>query len=212
MENLDSEKEQLEQVKKWFQENGMSIVLGIVLGLGGVYGWRGWQSYQVNVAEAVSAQLTTAEQHLVKGEHELAVTQVEKLLEESNSALYTDMARLLLARVRVEQGMLDKAAEPLKTIVADKQSVFNTIARLRLARIYLAQSRLDDAAQLTSESVDETYAHAFEEFRGDLELAHGQHAAARAAYLNAMTLAGTNTDTQFLQMKLDDLPATEQLD
>jgi len=212
MENLDSEKEQLEQLKGWFKENGMSLVLGVVLGLGGVYGWRGWQTYQVGVSEKVSAQLATAEQHLDSNEYELAATQVEKLLEDTDSALYTDMSRLLLARVRVEQGMLDKAAEPLKTIIADKQSVFNTIARLRLARIYLAQSRLDDADQLVGESVDESYAHAFEELRGDLELARGQYSAARAAYANAVTLAGTNTDTRFLQMKLDDLPSDEQLD
>ena len=36
MEHLDSEKEQLEQIKGWLRENGLSIVLGIVLGLGGV--------------------------------------------------------------------------------------------------------------------------------------------------------------------------------
>ena len=209
MENLDSEKEQLEQLKGWFKENGMSLVLGVVLGLGGVYGWRGWQSYQVGVADKISAQLSTAEQHLASNEYELAASQVEKLLEETNAALYTDMSRLLLARVRVEQGMLDKAVEPLKAIIADKQSVFNTVAKLRLARIYLAQSRLDDAEQLVSESVENAYAHAFEELRGDIELARGQYSAARTAYLNSMTLAGNNSDTQFLQMKLDDLPSAE---
>lgn len=212
MEHLDSEKEQLEQVKDWFKENGMSLVLGIVLGLGGVYGWRGWQSHQVDMAEEASAQLATAEQHLASKEYELAASLVEQLQEDSGNALYTDMSRLLLARVRVEQGMLDKAIDPLRTIVDDKQSVFNTIARLRLARIYMAQSKLDDAKQLISESFDDAYAHAFEELRGDLELAAGQHEAARAAYTNALSLAGISTDTQFLQMKLDDLPGTEQVE
>jgi len=209
MENMDSEKEQLEQVKKWIQENGMSLVLGVVLGLGGVYGWRGWQSHKITEAENISAELHATEQYVTAGQYELAATQAEKLVKEGQGAIYVDMSRLLLARARVEQGLLDKAVEPLKDIVADKQSVFNVIARLRLARIYLAQSRIDEAEQLITESVSSAYAHAFEELRGDLEFARGQYSAARTAYLNSMALASRDTDTQFLQMKLDDLPAAE---
>jgi predicted negative regulator of RcsB-dependent stress response len=209
MEHIDSEKEQLEQVKSWIKENGMSLVLGVVLGLGGVYGWRGWQSHQVTVAEKVSAELHATEQSLSADQYEQAAIQAEKLVKESQGALYVDMSRLLLARARVEQGLLDKAIVPLKDIVADKQSVFNTIARLRLARIYLAQSKLDEVEQLISESVDNAYAHAFEELRGDLEFTRGQYSAARTAYLNSMTLASQDTDTQFLQMKIDDLPVAE---
>ena len=209
MEHIDSEKEQLEQVKSWIRENGMSLVLGVVLGLGGVYGWRGWQSHQVTVAEKVSAELHATEQFLSADQYEQAAIQAEKLVKESQGALYVDMSRLLLARARVEQGLLDKAIVPLNDIIADKQSVFNTIARLRLARIYLAQSKLDEAEQLISESVDNAYAQAFEELRGDLEFARGQYSAARTAYLNSMTLASQDTDTQFLQMKIDDLPVAE---
>lgn len=212
MESLNSENEQFEQLKRWLKENGVLLVLGFVLGLGGVYGWRGWQSYQVSVSEKASLQLTVAEQYLVNGEHEFAVTQIEELLQATDNALYVDMSRLLLARVRVEQGMLDKAVEPLKTITEDKGSMFNSIARLRLARVYLEQSQLDAAEQLVAGDVDDAYEYAFEEFRGDLELARGEHVAARSAYTKAISLAGVNVDTQFLQMKLDDLPDIKQVD
>ena len=209
MENLDSDKEQLEQFKKWFQENGMSLVLGVVLGLGGVYGWRGWQSYQVSEAEKLSAELTVALLNLDADEYELTASQAEKLAKDNNGTLNADMSMLILARARVEQGLLDKAIEPLKDIVANKKSVFNSIARLRLARIYLEKSSLNEAEKLIMDNTDKAYAHAFEELRGDLELARGKSAAARIAYLNSMTLASKGIDTQFLQMKLDDLPTAE---
>lgn len=209
MDNLDSEKEQLEQFKKWFQENGMSLVLGVVLGLGGVYGWRGWQSYQVGQAEKLSAELTIAQQHLATDEYELTVTQAEKLVKANDGTLNADMSRLILARARVEQGLLDKAIEPLQAIATNKNSVFNSIASLRLARIYLAKSSLGEAEKLIMGNADNAYAYAFEELRGDLELARGESAAARTAYLNSMALASSGTDTQFLQMKLDDLPTVE---
>jgi len=209
MENMDSEKEQLQQIKRWIQENGMSLVLGVVLGLGGVYGWRGWQSHQVTVAENISVEIHVIEQLLSSGQYEQAAVQAEKLVKDNQGSLYADMSRLLLARARVEQGQMDKAVEPLKEIVADKQSTFNAIATLRLARLYLAQSKLDEVEQLLSVSVDSSYAYAFEELRGDLEYERGQYAAARTAYMNSMTLASQDTDTQFIQMKIDDLPAAE---
>jgi predicted negative regulator of RcsB-dependent stress response len=208
MENLDSEKEELEKLKSWLKENGMSIVLGVVLGLGGVYGWRGWQSHQVTQAENISAQLNSAQQQLANNQFSQAAELARTLEQDEKDSLYADMSRLLLARALVEQGQLDDAAGTLKVISDDKDSIFNTIARLRLARIFLSQSKLDEAEQLTVDSVDNAYAPAFEELRGDLERARGNYAAARTAYLNSMTLAN-NANTEFLQMKLDDLPIVE---
>lgn len=209
MDNLDSEKDELEKVKSWLRENGMSIVLGIVLGLGGVYGWRGWQSYQVDVAANTSATLTEVQQQLTEGQYSEAARRVEQVLDDGPSSMYTDMSQLLLARAQVEQGELDKAVITLKQISDNKDSIFNTIARLRLARIYLAQEKLDEAEQLIQASVDNAYAHAFEELRGDIEMARGEYAAARTAYLNSLSLAGNSSNTEFLQMKLDDLPVAE---
>ncbi len=209
MDNFDSEKDELEKAKSWLKENGMSIVLGIVLGLGGVYGWRGWQTYQVKQSENLSASLGSVEQKLLDKEYAGAAAIAEQVLEDDDDSLYADLSRLLLARARVEQGKLDEAAGPLQEIIDDKNSIFQTIARLRLARIYLAQSKLDQVEQLIQASVDNAYAHAFEELRGDLELARGEYAAARTAYLNSMSLAGPGGNSEFLQMKLDDLPGSE---
>lgn len=209
MDNLDSEKEELEKVKSWLKENGMSIVLGIVLGLGGVYGWRGWQSHQVNVAANTSARLTQVQQQLTDGKYAEAASLAEQVLDDGPGSMYADMSHLLLARAQVEQGELDKAVTTLKTISDDQDSIFNTIARLRLARIYLAQEKLDEAERLIEATVDNAYAHAIEELRGDLEMARGEYAAARTAYLNSLSLAANSTNTDFLQMKLDDLPVAE---
>jgi predicted negative regulator of RcsB-dependent stress response len=209
MEHLDSEKEQLEKIKHWLQENGLSIVLGIVLGLGGVYGWRGWQSYQAGVAEEYSARITSIENHLSADRLDQAVTQAQKLIAEAGNELYVNMSRLLLARAYVDQGELDKAAEPLANIVADKDSPLKTIAALRLARIYLSQAKLDAASQLIPSTTDGAYAQAFAELKGDIAQARGQHDAARSAYEQAIALANNDPSNQFLQMKLEAVPVTE---
>ena len=209
MDNFDSEKEQLEQIKTWLRENGLSIVLGIVLGLGGVYGWRGWQGHKVSVAEEYSASLASAEQHLEKANYQQAAVEARQLIEDGDGTLYAELSRLVLARAEVEQGKLDEGALPLQEIVADKESVFNTVARIRLAKIYIAQSRFDEAEKLVTREAENAYAAVLEELRGDIEFGRGEYVAARTAYLNAISLAGANAGNQFLQMKIDAVPVAE---
>ena len=52
MSTLETEEQQVEAIKKWWQENGKSLIAGIVIGLGGIVGWQGWQTYQIEQAEA----------------------------------------------------------------------------------------------------------------------------------------------------------------
>ena len=47
MAELLTEEEQVEQLKKWWKENGLSIVGGVVVGLALVFGWRSWQHHQL---------------------------------------------------------------------------------------------------------------------------------------------------------------------
>jgi len=208
MADLDNEKEQLAAIKKWIQENGLSIVAGIVLGLGGVYGWRYWQEYRVSQSELTSAQLTEVVEHLDKQQYEAGVTIAQDLVEANTDTLYAEMAQLLIARARVQQGLLYAAAEPLQALIkGSASSQFKNVARIRLARIYLAQSKFDLAAALISESADQTYQREFEELRGDIFFYKGELNEARSSYVQALALASPAENTELLQMKLDEIPA-----
>lgn len=223
METLDSEKEQLASIKKWIQENGLSIVAGVVLGLGGVYGWRYWQEYDISQSEIMSAQLNEAINQIDSQQYEAGAKIAQQLADENSGTLYGDMAQLVISRARVQQGLLDEAAKPLQALLDGKSSFqlsnivrlqfegspaqFQNIARLRLVRIYLAQSKFDAALALIPDSSDKAYVREYEELRGDIAFYKGEKDKARAAYTRALALASLAEDTQFLQMKLDDLPA-----
>ena len=56
MAELRSEEEQLEVVKRWWKENGTSLIAGAVLAAAGVFGWNAWQNYQEGKSEAASAR------------------------------------------------------------------------------------------------------------------------------------------------------------
>ena len=40
---METEEEQVEKLKAWLKENGLSIVMGIVIGVGGIGGYNYWQ-------------------------------------------------------------------------------------------------------------------------------------------------------------------------
>ena len=56
MELYDSEEQQVEAIKDWWKENGKAVVLGVVVGLGGLFGWR---YYQDSVVQAQAHQNNT---------------------------------------------------------------------------------------------------------------------------------------------------------
>lgn len=49
-----TEEERMEAARLWWRENGKFVVIGAVLGIGVVLGWRGWEEYQVRHARAAA--------------------------------------------------------------------------------------------------------------------------------------------------------------
>ena len=55
---MDTEDQQLEELKKWWKENGSSIITGVVLGLAILFGARAWFAWQERTAQQASAVYT----------------------------------------------------------------------------------------------------------------------------------------------------------
>ena len=55
--------EQGERVQQWLRQNGLSIVIGIVIGLVAIFGWQQWRNHQATremEASSLYQQLQTA--------------------------------------------------------------------------------------------------------------------------------------------------------
>ena len=50
---METEDQQLEDFKKWWKENGSSIITGVVLGLAVLFGTRSWFTWQERTAECI---------------------------------------------------------------------------------------------------------------------------------------------------------------
>ena len=49
-----SEEEQLESLKRWWKENGLSTVIVVVLAVGGYFGWDLWKGHRQAQTEAAA--------------------------------------------------------------------------------------------------------------------------------------------------------------
>lgn len=206
MEVYRSEEEQIEAIKKWWKENGRSVILGIAFGGAIVVGWGIWQSNQQTKAEQGSdlyQQLVTAVQDK---ESESALKLSERLIDRYGRTSYAVYANFFIAKLQTEKGDLSAAKKALETILesgADEN--YNHIARLRLIRLLAASGDLDGGLKMiaaTDIARSGKFEGSYEELRGDLFVALEKDSEARTAYQRAQQIG---VPSPYLQLKLDDV-------
>ncbi len=201
-----SEHEELEQLKVWWKEYGTSLVVGVLLGIGILVGYRYWIQHQATEREAASAAYDQmlGELHAKKPD---ARIQGEKLLNEYSSTPYASMAALLLARQAHEAGDKALARQRLEWALAHaKDAATQHAARLRLARLLLDAGEVAAVMPLLDIKDTAGFEAEYLELKGDVALAQGQKGAARSAYSEALKhVSAGSAYTAVITMKLDDL-------
>ncbi|NAW64888.1 YfgM family protein [Photobacterium halotolerans] len=196
-----TEEQQIESIKAWMKENGKAVVLGAVLGLGGLYGWRYYQGEVLAAKEQASEAYTQTVQALASGSDD-AISQTQTFINDNPSSQYAVLAALQLAKVQVEKGELDAAAEQLNWAISHTEDVaLLPVAHTRLARILAAQQSYDNALAELDKVKAESWQGKVAELRGDILLQKGDKSGARDAYISAQQLGASPA----LQIKLDDL-------
>ncbi|WP_168012493.1 YfgM family protein [Halomonas salinarum] len=216
MAELNTDEEQLEAIKRWWKENGTSLIAGVVIAAAGIFGWKAWEGYQANQAEAASMRyqqlLSLASQPTLEDAAlAQAREQVTALNEEHDGTLYADLATLIEARLAVADGDLAGARDALSSLIdATERGYLKDLARLRLARLQLAGDEADTALS-TLDAIDSEALNAQRlALRGDAQLALGQKDEARDAYREALATAEASGQPLFgTQLKLDNLGAEE---
>jgi len=205
----DTEEEQVEALKSWWKENGRSVIVGAILGAGLILGWNYWKEHQ---QEQTLAASTLYEQLLsfVDQEKDNEATKIAtQLIKQFPKTSYANYARLMQAKLNVNGGNLAAAKTILESVLKEKDIEFKNVARIRLVRLMLATKEYEKGLQLISEADPaniESFSANYDELTGDLYVALNRLGEARTAYQNAMRTA---TGSPLLQMKLDDITATE---
>ena len=209
MDELLSEKEQLEAIRSWWAENGRYIISGIVIGVALLVGWNYWNNKKAQDALAASTAYEALVTEVAAGNMEAARERADELYANHGSSVYTAQARLAMAKLYMDKGRDQDAAQELRALVAaGKDSEAVMIGRLRLAKILLYQDKPQEAIDLLQGYRDTAFAARYSETEGDAYAALGRPDDARDAY--AVALAdNSNAPTVnriLVQMKLNDLP------
>jgi len=209
--DIYTEEQQAEQLKQWWQENGKSVIAGIVLGLAAIFGWRWWQAEQIVQAEAASVIYQQMLSATNAGDAAGASEAAEQVLAKQGTGTYAVFAKLLLAKQALADKDMLGAEEHLRwALKKNRLESLGHDIRLRLARVLVAESRLDEALSLLEIRNRGAYSGSYDELRGDILALQGDLDAARGAYQQAQTKFRTaGADTAILEIKLDDLGRVE---
>jgi predicted negative regulator of RcsB-dependent stress response len=209
VDHYASEQEQIDQLKSWWKENGKSLILGLVLGVGGLAGYRYWDASETARAENASV---TYEQFLQMAQAQ-RIDDAKKtgraIIDNYADSIYARLSALLLAKIAIDKGENDDARGLLVKLVDDKKDTqIAYIARARLARIELAEGHPEAASELLKGVPANEENQRFTELRGDIMVANGDVDAARGLYLKALVQAETlGLKRDAIQLKLDNLRA-----
>ncbi len=207
MDVYKTEEEQVEAIKKWWQENGKSIIAGVVIGITAIFGWRAYDSHTAVQAEQASVLY---EQMLVAArtnDEENALVYANRIFDDYKSSTYAVFASLMLAKVAAEAGELEEAETHLRWVMGNSsQAEFKHIARLRLARVLIANDKLELATETLNISKPGDFVARYDELRGDIYAKQGKSDEAIKAYEKSLANSKGSGDAQsLLQMKLNDL-------
>lgn len=213
----ESEQEQIDAIKNWWQENGSSLLTGVILGLALLFGWRGWQAYTHAQAEMASGLYDQVMIDLEQGKTKEAYDVASKLLSEQSNSPYAVLAQLNLAAQDLKDNNLSSSHARLQWAI-DKNTIppVSHIARLRKAKLFLSEDKVEEAKRLLDSVVDKgQYQASYAQLRGDIAMAQGRLEEARQAYTEALqkeVLEGdkdgglfSREEKELVQMKLDNL-------
>jgi len=204
---LENEREQIEELRKWWKDNGRTAVIGVVLGLGSVAGWNGWQRYQEGQHEMASVRYEQLLAEVKNGNHAQAVVHAKSLIEDFRRSGYATLAALLAARSALATGDTEEARKQLQWVIEHGDDLaVRDLARLRLGRLLIQIRDNAGALALATKIEAPSFRGLGAELEGDVLFASGKPEQARAAYATALDTPDLPAASRArVRMKLDDI-------
>jgi len=209
VDDLLSEKEQIENMRTWWSEYGNYVIAGVAIGALLLFGINRYQTSKLEAQYAASSLYDELTNVVVDGDVEAAEAIVVQMMTDHAETTYAAQSRLAMARLYMDENRDQDAATVLDELVASNVGEeFKQVGRLRLAKIYLYQDKPGDVVDMLEGRDQGAFAARNAEILGDAYVALGRTSDAREAYQRALGEAGggATVNQQFVQLKLLDLP------
>ena len=209
MDDLQSEKEQIEEMRAWWSEYGKVVIAGVVIGIAGLIGFNQYNANKLEAQVEASQLFETLVGHVVDGDLDGAEFVADDLGANYANTAYAAQSKLALARLYMDQNRDQDAADTLQELLAmSADEGLQNIGRLRLASVLLYQDKAQEVIDVLEGIEAPSFAALVNELRGDAYAALGEYQQAADAYNLALTdpSPSPTVDSALVQMKLIDLP------
>ncbi len=199
-----TDQEQVDMIKKWWNDYGKFIAIAVVVGLLIGFGWRYYNQHELQRAEQASAIYQSMGLASEQKNANAVKTYADQLTAQYPKSPYASLANFLLAKEMVGVNNLNGALMHLQWVVKNsKIKSYQQMARLRAARVLLAQKQPEKAMKMLAVVNDKNFAPLISSVKGDIYSAQGKQKMARAAYLKAKNgFMVLNTADPLINMKL----------
>lgn len=211
MEGYTTETEQLQALKKWWDQNSKWIIGGLVIAALVVGGWRlwgYWQNKRASEAAGLYAAVVQAEEQSNDSAVDAAA---KKLVRAYPDTAYGALAGLALAKSQFSQQHMSDAEDALRAVIAHSPDQgLALIARVRLARVQLQRGHAEAALTTLKGHEQGPFAATMQSLRGDALLQLGKTGEAREAYQQGLSATDSQSGLhQLLALRLASLPTDQ---
>ncbi|MDH5323645.1 MAG: tetratricopeptide repeat protein [Gammaproteobacteria bacterium] len=209
MDDLKSEKEQIEEIRAWWSEYYLVVLAGVVIAVCAILGFNYYKDARLDAQLAASELFEQLAGHVGNGDLDAAEAVASDLVTDYASTPYAAQSRLAMARLYMDKNRDQDAVDMLnEVLVMPGADDLVGVARLRLARVLLYQEKAQEVVDLLQGANDPAFDGLYNDVLGDAYAALGDYTKAVEAYGRAMADPSSNNviDRAFIQMKLADLP------
>jgi len=207
VDDLQSEKEQIEEIRAWWKEYGRYVIAGVLIAVGLMVGFNQYKSSKLAAQLAASELYETLTEHVDKGDLDDAVKVADELANDYANTAYAAQSKLAMARLYMDKSRDQDAAQALSDLIGMRGNrELKLLGRLRLARVLLYQEKPQEVVDLLSAQDDEAFRGPYAEALGDAYRDLGRINDAADAYETALADTTQTVNRGLVRMKLDDLP------
>ena len=198
------EEQEINQLKDWWKENGKTIIVAFILGVGGMFGWRYWQAHQAEQIAQASAQYD-ALIYSAQQDEQAKKANIEQFLQANSKTAYAVFALLDEAKKATEKQDFTAAEANLNQALTQSQDeVLTSIVALRLSAVQFQLGQLDNALTTLNQVKGESFNARKAILTGDIQVVKGDKVAAKNSFEQAQQ-SGSQLEQQVAKMKLNNL-------
>lgn len=181
------EQEQLDELKAWWKTYGNMLSRGLIALLVAYAAYQAWNVYQGKQAVEASTEFQ-ALQVLEEKDVKAIQSKAAVIMDKYASTPYAGRAALYAAKANYASNDVKSAKVQLEWAIENaKETSVSAIASLQLANILAEEKNYEAALKLLEAEHDAGFDGLFSDLKGDVLVALGKKAEAKAAYEHALT-------------------------